>query len=63
MTKILTYDDLADFYKNKTGRSAKIMPMNTVYEWATKQKEIKVIDEEGRLSFKKDTNNTIVNQK
>jgi len=30
----LTYDDLADLYRVKTGSSARIKPMNFVLEWA-----------------------------
>jgi len=42
MTKTLTWEDLSEFYKEKTGNSALIKPMNKIYEWAIKQKEIKV---------------------
>lgn len=39
--KYLTWDDLADFYKKKTGGRARILPQDYVYDWAVKQKEIK----------------------
>jgi hypothetical protein len=48
----LTWEDLADFYKEKTGGTARIQPMDTIYKWATKQKEIKVDKKEGELFFK-----------
>ena len=43
--KLLTWDELADFYHKKTGRQARIKPMDTIYEWAVKQEEIKETDE------------------
>lgn len=49
--KELTWDELADFYKKKTGQLAKIRPMDEIYEWATKQQEI-VVNEDTSLSFK-----------
>lgn len=36
----LTWDDIADFYHEKTGRQARIRPMDTIANWAKKQKEI-----------------------
>lgn len=41
----LTWDDLADFYKLKTGNSARIRPMNAIYQWDVKQEEIKVMED------------------
>ena len=49
----LTYDDLADFYKEKTGKSARIMRMEDIYDWATMQEEIKINDDTS-LSFKQE---------
>jgi len=49
--KYLTYDDLADFYDKKTGGTARIQPVDKIYEWATKQEEIQ-INEDTSLSFK-----------
>jgi len=49
----LTWADVADFYKLKTGNCARIKPVDWVYEWAAKQKEIKVIDDSS-LVFKKE---------
>ena len=48
--KSLTWDDLADFYKQKTGGRARIRPMDEIYEWAKKQPEIKV-NKDSSLSF------------
>jgi hypothetical protein len=50
MSKYLTWDDLADFYKKKTGGTARIKPMDTIYNWAVKQEEI--IETEEGLLFK-----------
>lgn len=44
--KYLTWEDLAVFYKKKTGGTAKTKPMDTIYNWAIKQKEV-VEDNEG----------------
>ena len=49
--KELTYEDLADFYKEKTGNSAFIRSMDSVYDWATKQEEI-ITHKDSSLSFK-----------
>lgn len=46
----LTWDNLADFYKNKTGRNAKIQPMQKIYSWAVKQEEI--VEDSGGLKLK-----------
>ena len=43
--KHMTWDDLADFYKSKTGCSARIRPMKDVYNWALKQPEFKETEE------------------
>lgn len=53
MTKqsTLSWDDLAEFYKNKTGASARIKSMDEVFDWAEKQSEIR-LNEDGTLSFK-----------
>lgn len=50
--KHLTWDDLADFYHKKTGGAARTKPMDVVYDWAVKQPEIEVVDDEGSLAFK-----------
>jgi hypothetical protein len=34
--RYLTWDDLAVLYKKETGRSAKILPMDQVFNWAAK---------------------------
>jgi hypothetical protein len=52
--KLLTWDDLAEFYHKKTGGHARIRPMDEIYKWAVKQPEIKetkdglIMDGEGR---------------
>jgi len=51
--KTLTWDDLADFYTQKTGNRARIRPMDEIYEWAIKQKEVKV-NKEGFLYLNND---------
>lgn len=40
MKKYLTWEELADFYKEKTGRTAQIQPMENIYNLAIKQEEI-----------------------
>jgi hypothetical protein len=47
--KYLTWHDLADFYKKKTGQSSRIRPMHMIYKWAVKQKEI--VEDENGLRF------------
>lgn len=47
----LTWDDLADFYKKKTGGTARAKPMDSIFEWAEKQPEIQS-NKDGTLSFK-----------
>lgn len=48
--KELTWNDLAEFYKKKTGQSARIRPMDDIYTWATKQPEI-IVNKDSSLSF------------
>lgn len=50
--KNLSWEDIADFYKEKTGGSARIRPMNEIYEWAVKQEEI-IVNKNTTLSFKR----------
>ena len=52
MKKELTWDEIADFYDKKTGRTARIKPMDIIYEWATEQKEI-IVNKDTSLSFKR----------
>ena len=40
MKKILTWDDLADLYDKRTGGTARIKPLEEVYKWGVKQKDI-----------------------
>lgn len=49
--KHLTWDDLADFYHKKTGGHARTKQMDTIYDWAIKQPEILILDDEGSLGF------------
>ena len=48
--KALSWDDLADFYGKKTSGTARIKPLDAVYKWAIKQKEI-VVNSDSSLSF------------
>lgn len=43
-TKFLTWDDLADLYKERTGGRARIRPMSEIYDWAAAQPGIKEVD-------------------
>ena len=43
-SKALTWDDLAEDYKKATGESAKIRPMDAIFEWAEKQTEKYYVD-------------------
>ena len=36
----LTWDELADVYKKETGRTARIQPMDTIFEWAERRTDI-----------------------
>ena len=40
MKKYLTWDDLADLYKERTGGRARIKPMDEIYEWACEEPDI-----------------------
>ena len=37
----LTWDNLADLYDKRTGGCARINTMDSIYEWALKQPDIK----------------------
>lgn len=41
----MMYEELADFYKMKTGGTAIIIPMNDIFDWAELQPEILMIDD------------------
>lgn len=45
MSKYLTWDDLADLYKERTGGRARIRPMDEIYDWAVSQPDIKKTDD------------------
>ena len=38
--KLLTWENLADLYKERTGQSAIIRPMDSIYNWALTEKDI-----------------------
>jgi len=38
ISKALTWDQLANAYKKATGNSAKIRPMDDIFDWAKNQK-------------------------
>lgn len=40
MSKHLTWEDLAEIYKVRTGGRAKIRPMDEIYQWAVSQPDI-----------------------
>lgn len=51
--KQLTWDDLADAYdKEHSGRKARTLPMEYVFEWAGKQTDKFHVDKEGYLYVK-----------
>ena len=54
MSKYLTWDDLADFYKKITGNVARVRPMDEIYDWAAARPEIK--EDENGLQFIEDQN-------
>lgn len=45
MSKLMTWNDLADFYHKKTGGTARTRPMDQVYDWAVEQEEIEETEE------------------
>ncbi len=47
----LTWDDIAIIYKERTGGSAKIRPMDDIFDWATGQPDIEETDD-GSLRLK-----------
>lgn len=53
MIKKLTWDQIADFYDKKTGGTARIQPMKSIYNWAVKQEEI-IKNKDTSLSFKEE---------
>ena len=48
----LTWDNLAALYNQRTGRNARIMPLNAIYNWAVRQPEIQ--EREQGLILKKE---------
>ena len=51
MTHKLTWSDLADLYKKETGHSAKIKPMEVIFDWAATLPYI-TVNKDGSLSLK-----------
>ncbi len=45
-SKPLTWDDLANEYHKVTGFSAKIRPMDAIFEWAENQPDKYYVDQE-----------------
>jgi len=55
--KKLTWDELADIYDKAThGRPARTLPMGKVFDWAEKQTDKFVVNEDDSIS-KKETHN------
>lgn len=52
INEALTWDDLAEIYKEKTGRSARIRPMDEVFAFCKKLPEIFFNEKEGTLHKK-----------
>jgi len=48
----LTWEDLADMYKKATGSSAKVRPMDEIFEWAEKQPGVVLNERDGTLHKK-----------
>lgn len=45
--KKLTWDDLAELYKERTGGRARIMPMDTIFKWAANEPDIEKTEDGG----------------
>ena len=45
----LTWDQLADIYKKQTGHTARILPMEKIFEWAENRKDLFAVTNEGGL--------------
>jgi hypothetical protein len=48
-TKPLSWNELADIFDKETGRCARILPMNRVFNWAEKQTNKFFVDKEGYI--------------
>jgi hypothetical protein len=53
LSPALTWDDLAKLYKERTGRTARIRSMDSIFNWALSQKDIHEDPNEGTLQLKK----------
>lgn len=51
--KPLTYEDLAEIYKETTGLSAYVKPMSFITDWATSKPDLITYDEEADLFYRK----------
>jgi hypothetical protein len=49
--KEVTWDELADIYKKYTGRSAKIQPMDSIFNWALSRKDLFMPSDDDGLYF------------
>lgn len=48
-TKELTWEELADIYDKETGGHARTLEMNKVFDWAERQTDKFMVDEDGYL--------------
>ena len=53
MSQVATWEDLAEAYKKRTGNSAKIRPMDNIFDWAEKQKDLFKLNKDGTLTILK----------
>ena len=49
IAKQLTWKELADIFDKQTGEHARIQKMDTIFEWAERQTDKFVLDEDGYL--------------
>jgi len=49
LSKPLTWSDLADEYDKITSKTARILPMTSVFEWAEKQKDKFKVSKKGTI--------------
>ena len=49
MSKKLTWEELADLYDKHTGGAARTKPMDAVFKWAERRKDLFRVDEEGYI--------------
>ena len=51
--KSLTWDELANIYDKETGQTARIKPMESIYKWAVKRKDLFTVNDDSSLSLKR----------